>query len=261
MSTTYDQPMANAQSDELTIDELARLTGTTVRNVRAYQSRGLLQPPAIRARTGYYGQEHVARLQMIQAMQAEGFKLEAIQRLVSRPNGAAEQIFSFGRALLNSFGDTPPEFTSTAELEARFGGGPLDPSVVRKAERLDLIKPLGEDRWEIRNPTLVSAGEQLAEMGIPLSHALAVAEQIDRHTRAIAKSYVRLFLSDVVGGSAGADHSSDEWARIGGALERLRPIAAEAIRASFEQAMGELVEKEVERLLTEPPAKARRRRS
>jgi DNA-binding transcriptional MerR regulator len=35
---------------DLTIDELARRTGMTVRNVRAHQSRGLLPPPEAGAR-------------------------------------------------------------------------------------------------------------------------------------------------------------------------------------------------------------------
>ena len=47
----------------------------TVRNIRAHQSRGLLPPPEVRARTGYYGPEHVARLRLIHDMQAEGFNL------------------------------------------------------------------------------------------------------------------------------------------------------------------------------------------
>ena len=57
---SHDSP---PRPEELTIDELARRTGTTVRNIRAHQSRGLLPPPTIRARTGYYGPEHVARVQ------------------------------------------------------------------------------------------------------------------------------------------------------------------------------------------------------
>ena len=240
--------MAASPPEEITIDELARLTGATVRNIRAYQSRGLLPPPEIRARTGYYGPEHIARLRMIQAMQAEGFRLEAIQRLLTRPNGAAEQIFSFGRALLESFGEASPEFATTAELEERFGA-PLDKAALRKAEKLDLLIPLGDERWEIRNPTLIAAGEELSGLGIPLSHALAVAEKIDHHTRAIAKDYVRLFLSDVVGGDQIDVRSQDEWDRLADALARLRPIAAEAIRASFEHAMSELVEREVQRFL------------
>src|SRR5437588_9652555 len=146
----YHPPVASAasdESDELTIDELAQLTGTTVRNIRAHQSRGVLPPPIIRTRTGYYGPEHVQRLRMIQAMQAEGFRLDAIQRLLDQPGGAGEQIFNFGRTLLGSFGDNPPEFATSAELEQRLGG-PLDPKLMRKAEKLGILRTLGDDRWE-----------------------------------------------------------------------------------------------------------------
>ena len=247
-SVAYHRLMAESPPDELTIDELAQRTSTTVRNIRAHQSRGLLPPPQIRARTGYYGPEHVERLRMIQAMQAEGFRLDAIQRLLERPGGAGEQIFNFGRALLSSFGDGASEFATSAELEQRFGA-PLDPRLTRKAERLGLLRPLDGDRWEIRNPTLMAAGEQLAAMGIPLSHALAVAEKIDRHTRAIAAAYVRLFLSDVVGGEGIGDRPAEDWARLNEALERLRPLAVEAVRAGFEQAMSDAVEREVQKFV------------
>ena len=38
--------MTEAQAEQrLTIDELAQTTGLTVRNVRSYQSRGLIPPP------------------------------------------------------------------------------------------------------------------------------------------------------------------------------------------------------------------------
>ncbi len=244
MSTEHLSALPDPAPEELTIDELARVTGTTVRNVRAHQSRGLLPPPDVRARTGYYGPEHVARLRMILAMQAEGFRLKAIERLLARPEGAAEEIFNFGRTLLSAFDSVAPEFATSEELAARFGGA-LDERLMRKAERLGLMRALGQDRWEIVNPTLVSAGEELVAMGIPLSHALAVAETIDRHTNAIAKAYVKLFLSDVLGGSQMTDRSAEEWRRVQEALERLRPLAVDAIRSSFESAMGKLVERQL----------------
>jgi DNA-binding transcriptional MerR regulator len=234
--------------EELTIDELGQRTGTTVRNIRAYQSRGLLPAPTIRGRTGYYGPEHLARLGMIQAMQGEGFRLDAIQRLLERPGGAPEQVFNFGRALLSSFGESVPEFATTEELVRRLGG-PLDPKLTRKAVKLGLLRSLGEDRWEVRNPTLLAAGEQLATMGIPLSHGLAVADSVERHTRAIAQAYARLFLTDVVGGESITERSAEDWERVGQAFDRLRPLAMEAIRASFEQAMGELVEHHMKKLI------------
>ena len=54
-------------------NDLARAAGTTVRNVRVYQDRGLLPPPEVRARVGYYNAEHVARLRPILDLQADGF--------------------------------------------------------------------------------------------------------------------------------------------------------------------------------------------
>src|SRR3989449_11191605 len=89
----------------MTIDELAQRTGMTVRNIRAHQSRGLLPAPEIRGRTGYYAPEHVARLELISEMQADGFNLQAIKRLIETSDGAVEQILGFRRALMVPFAE------------------------------------------------------------------------------------------------------------------------------------------------------------
>src|SRR5437773_8692811 len=101
--------MASTQAD-LTIDELARRTGMTVRNIRAHQSRGLLPPPEIRGRTGYYGPGHAARLELIGEMQADGFNLQAIKRLLGTSDGAVEELLGFRRALMVPFQQEEPEF-------------------------------------------------------------------------------------------------------------------------------------------------------
>src|SRR5215212_11327136 len=88
---------------EHTIDELARETGMTVRNIRAHQSRGLLPPPELRARTGYYGPAHVTRLRLIQEMQAAGFNLAAIGHLVDNAGQEGEAVIDFARALMTPF--------------------------------------------------------------------------------------------------------------------------------------------------------------
>ncbi|HEV3364414.1 MAG TPA: MerR family transcriptional regulator, partial [Acidimicrobiia bacterium] len=71
-------------SDEefLTIDELAREAGTTVRNVRVYQDRGLLAPPERRGRIGLYGPDHLRRLRLVLRMLERGYPLAAIRELV-----------------------------------------------------------------------------------------------------------------------------------------------------------------------------------
>jgi DNA-binding transcriptional MerR regulator len=71
-----------AESLRMTVDELAQRTGFTVRNLRAMQTRGLLAPPALEGRTGYYGESHLKRVAMIKRLQARGYSLAAIGDLV-----------------------------------------------------------------------------------------------------------------------------------------------------------------------------------
>jgi DNA-binding transcriptional MerR regulator len=239
--------MPDRRAGELTIDELARETGMTVRNIRAHQSRGLLPPPEVRARTGYYGPEHAARLRLVQDLQAEGFNLKAIERLIASSDGRSQHVLEFGRAALSAFSEEP-EVATAEDLLARVG--PLDQRAVRKAERLGLIRPLGDGRYEIPSPTLLRAGEELASMGVPAMHALAVAEQIQRHSRAIAESFVRLFIDDVAGGEVDpARRTPEQWQALGEALARLRPLATEAVRAGFEQTMAGVVERRFQKTL------------
>lgn len=94
---------------EMTIDELARQTGMTVRNIRAHQSRGLLPAPEVRGRTGYYGAEHVARIELIQELQGEGLNLEAIRRLLSGNGATGSEVLDFARALRTPFVEQDPE--------------------------------------------------------------------------------------------------------------------------------------------------------
>ena len=70
-------------SADLTVDQLAQRVGMTVRNVRAYAARGLLPPPRLRGRTGYYGSEHVARLSLVRDLLAQGYTLAAVEKSVA----------------------------------------------------------------------------------------------------------------------------------------------------------------------------------
>ena len=252
MTAVASKQSANGGGDvaeQLTIDQLAQLTGMTVRNIRAHQSRGLLPPPEVRARTGYYGPDHVARIKLIQEMQAEGYNLKAIERLVQGATGAAEEALGFKRALLAPFGDEQPEYVTQDELDRRFNG-PFEPKVLRKVEKLGLLRPLGDGRFEVPSPTLLRAGEELVELGVEMTHVLAVAEQVLRHSRSVAQAFVRLFVDDVLDGlpPTGSDASA-EWARLREALEKLRPLASDALMAAFQQTMTEETERRFTRVL------------
>jgi|SRR5581483_11601828 len=62
----------------MTIDELAAATGATTRSIRSFQTMGLLPPPVLRGRTGFYSPVHVERLAAILRLQAAGFALQSL---------------------------------------------------------------------------------------------------------------------------------------------------------------------------------------
>ena len=228
---------------ELTIDELARETGMTVRNIRAHQSRGLLQPPEVRARTGYYGPEHVARLRLIQELQGNGYNLAAIKDLVSRSSGSSQEALDFARALLAPFEDERPEVIDATELAERYGGPDADPKLLRRAEKLGIIVPLGEGRYEVPSPTLLSAGETLLGLGIPLDRALDAIESVARQADAVADGFVKLFLERVWKPFDRAGQPETDWPTVLAALEQLRPLATEVLVAIFQPRMTQATEK------------------
>ena len=68
--------------DHLTLGQLADAVGMTARNVRAYQTRGLLQPPRRAGRNSLYGDEHVRRLLQVKQARARGASLALLRTLI-----------------------------------------------------------------------------------------------------------------------------------------------------------------------------------
>jgi len=62
----------------MTLEDLSAATGMTARNVRAYQTKGLLPPPARQGRRSVYGTEHLRRLRAIERARAHGASLSLI---------------------------------------------------------------------------------------------------------------------------------------------------------------------------------------
>ena len=117
----------------------------TVRNVRAHQSRGLLPPPEVRGRTGYYGEEHVTRIELIRELQDDGFNLELIRRLLESA-GSSGAALRFTRALRGPYGDEEPEIITAEELAERWGSN--DPKLAKRAQELGIMRSLGDGRYE-----------------------------------------------------------------------------------------------------------------
>jgi DNA-binding transcriptional MerR regulator len=70
-----------------TVEELARAVGMSTRNIRAHQTRRLLDPPVRTGRTAYYDGRHLRRLMHIRSLQDQGFNLVAIEAVLAGPAG------------------------------------------------------------------------------------------------------------------------------------------------------------------------------
>ena len=246
---------------EMTIGELARRTGMTIRNIRAHQTRGLLPPPLVRGRTGYYNEEHVARIELTREMQAEGLNLEAIRRVLESTGGSSREMVDFARAVRAPFEDETPEIFDAAELAGSWGLDEFDPKLIARAEKLGVMRELPDGKVEVLSPRLQRMQAALVELGVPPRAGLETAEKLRRSADGAAHAFIDLFVKEVWEPFDRAGRPDQDWPKVREALDRLRPLASDALLAMFQITMGEATEKAGERTLQEAGEPVRRGRS
>jgi DNA-binding transcriptional MerR regulator len=230
-------------TNQLTIEQLAAQSGMSVRNIRAHQARGLLSPPEVRMRVGYYGSEHLSQLRLIRDLQNDGFNLAGIKRLLEDTQGTAERLLRFRQALSDTGPSEPTGTITLRELAKRFQVSAEDaPEVLAKAQRLGVIVAVGGDRFEVPSPSLLAVAEEVVQRGITLHSALAVLEEIERHSDSVSRSFVEVFLGEVWKPFQQADMPPERWPEVVAAVQRLRPIATEALIAIFQQRLSTQIE-------------------
>jgi len=229
----------------ITIEDLAARTGMTVRNIRAHQSRGLLDPPRVLGRTGYYGDEHVGRISLIRELQEEGFNLEAIKRILDSAGESPGELVSFTRLARAPYEDEQPEILEAAEIAEPWGDSVLNEEYMRRVEELGLMRPLGDGRYEVLSPKLFAAGVNLAELGVPPEVALNALETLKARSMAVAEVFIDVFREQVWQPFDDAGRPAGEWPQVQEALKRMRPLATDAFVASFQFAMEEASERAI----------------
>lgn len=242
--------------DRLTIDELARVTGMTARNIRAYQTRGLLPPPRIVGRTGYYDGRHVERLQLIAQMQAEGLNLHAINWLV----GGATAVYEAGvrllkRALLEPATREQPQDLTVEELARRLGGLP-SPELVAKVTQTGMIKPLEDGRVRVVLPSLLRRAEEMVALGIPIDAQLEALVTASEAARTVARSFLGLVRDQVLVPFEERGRPDGEWPEIRRTAEALGPIATEVLLGVFHLAASDEIDQFLDTAPTEGAAVA-----
>lgn len=234
---------AVSSENQLTIEELAAETGMSVRNIRSHQARGLLPPPEVRMRVGYYGPDHVLQLRLIRDLQDQGFNLNGIKRLLEETPETAERLLHVRQSVRAQLADEPTETLTAVELGERFRLEPEEGrQLLNMAVKLGILIPVGGDKYEAPNPSLLAVGDEAVRSGIPLRAAMEVIADIQHQCDAASRSFVKLFIKEVWRPFARARMPAERWPDIEDAIERLRPAATRALTTIFQERLSSQIE-------------------
>ena len=229
----------------------------TVRTVRAYAGRGLLPPPRLVGRTGWYGPQHVAQLTLVRELLSQGYTLAAVQKAVARRTAGQSEdtggALALHRALMAPWQTEPPQETDLDALAARAGADrEATEQAAQELARMGVLELLPDGQVRVLDPALLDAGIRGVRLGLPAADLVAAQQQVVELVEQAAEAYVRMFRETVWAQFVADGMPADGWPRIQAVVEGLQPVAAQAVLASFRSAMAEAVADEVENVLGAP---------
>ncbi|WP_369272121.1 MerR family transcriptional regulator [Streptomyces sp. R11] len=224
------------------IEDLAHLSGATVRTIRAYQDRGLLPRPERRGRANLYSDAHLHRLSQIADLLDRGYTLASIKELL--------EAWDAGRGLGGVLGlvaevdgpwtDEEAVRISRAELEERFGGTP-DDAAVAEAVELGVLEPVpgDEDSFVVPSPQELSVAVELHSAGVPLSAISDHLRELRGQVEHIAARFLEFTTEHVFARYLDGSHrpTDAEAAEAASLVRRLRPLAQHTVDAELARAM------------------------
>ncbi|MGW1211771.1 MerR family transcriptional regulator [Streptomyces sp. NPDC002499] len=236
------------------IEDLAHVSGATVRTIRAYQDRGLLPRPERRGRANLYSDAHLVRLRQIADLLDRGYTLASIKELLAA--------WDAGRGLGGVLGlvaevdgpwtDEEAVRISRAELDERFGGSP-DDAAVADAVELGVLEPVpgDTDSFLVPSPQELAVAVELYEAGVPLSAIAGHLRELRGQVEHIAARFLEFTTEHVFARYLHGTHlaSDADAAEAASLVRRLRPLAQQTVDAELARAMRLLAVRQLRRQL------------
>ena len=240
-------------SEEMSIDDLAALSGTTTRTIRYYQAKGLLLRPRRVGRVAYYGSEHHARLTMIEELKSRGLTLRAIKDLVRHAGSGNEPLEAWLEldALRGSWSKDAPQSFSRDELVAFLEKD--DPATINRLVEAGLIEldhSGGDRRYRVEAPTLLGHALELEQAGVALDISSEVHRILQSHFRSAVQSVLGLLESRRGCGFGSSDSPQDMERAIAamvpaGDSNVIRQIFSHSVEAGVSEWLAEQAPKEI----------------
>jgi DNA-binding transcriptional MerR regulator len=158
---------------DMRIDDLAQRAGVPTRTIRYYTQQGLLDPPKLRGRVGYYNSRHLDRLRLIKELQEKRFLPLGIIRSVIKhfEDGADLETMLTPLDILYQprWDATETKRLTRSELAKEAG---VETKVVDAAEDMGFLFPVRqgrERRYTLDDVHMLKITEQWIDLGIPRS--------------------------------------------------------------------------------------------
>lgn len=228
---------------QMTIDQLAASVGMTVRNVRAYAGRGLIPPPHLVGRTGYYGPEHVSRLRLIRDLLERGYTLAAVEKVLQRQSTAtAGHALDLLHTLEDPLGqaEAPEEMTTDALL--RLAGVEEETGFLDQLVEIGLVERVDASRVRLVRPFVVRAGAKAMALGLDRASVLALLPLLGEHLHVIAQRFVDEVRTQMWKPFVDAGLPEERWPAMLETIRTLLPVASQAVLAVFRDELNKVIE-------------------
>jgi DNA-binding transcriptional MerR regulator len=235
------------ESGSLTVNELAERVNMTVRNLREWQTLGLLPHPEVRGRTGYYEPSVVGRIEGIQKLQAEGFPLDLIRRLLEASGESGDEVMRFARAVRAPFREADAPVVDRDEWSQRWGGGPKE---LARAVELGLVRERADGKLELASARVARVGETLRGLGLSPQQILEATAEIRGHLDRIAAVFEQVWLDHIWEPFVEAGMPDDQLPALQATLAEVQPLALDAVIGLFTVAMEAKIEEGIAREVT-----------
>lgn len=247
---------------EYRIEDLAHLSGATVRTIRAYQDRGLLPRPERRGRANVYGEPHLTRLRQIAGLLDRGYTLASIKELLQAWDAGLDLggVLGLVAEIDGPWTDEEPSRLSRAELDAAFAGT-SDETAIAEAVALGVLErvPGRDDEFLVPSPQELAVAAELHSAGVPLRAISGHLREVRGQVEHIAARFLDFTTEHVFQPFLDHPPTGAEAAEAAALVRRLRPLAQQTIDAELARAMRTLATRYLRHHLSDArPAEMRR---
>jgi len=235
---------------EYRIDDLARLAGTTTRNIRVYRDRGLLPPPLRVGRIALFNDTHLTRLRLITSMLDRGYNIAHVREMLSAWEEGKDlgDVLGLETAIVGTWTTEKSKTMPLAEAQRLIN----DTKAFDRLVQLQVIH-LDDGQATITRPKLVEAFNEIRGYGMEMDKLIDLHEHIVPLIDQISEMLVR----------AGAEHVADrikprealpadtEIAALITMLVRFRTQAVASVTATLASSIESTIESLVSQILAE----------